>query len=333
MFAWLKGPGENFRRPLPDSTNYLSSYNSQGRLWRSLESSPTLALDEEASDPPAESNPESKENPLQSQVVSEDKLPPEDKQDLKPFPVNSDFTSQPVLSEELREEIYDRVVNNGKSVKIASAELSVDMSRVAAVVRLKTIEKDWVKKNKPLAKAYSKAILEMLPTTPLTKFPMRPKMHESINDLPVHPATTQQIFEPTSESRSFTRIDASKVFDPELLPADERISHPELIELERERRLGISQEERIMRQRERAKKELERRESKERRRDEIEEATLKRVLPAERGGNGGRWEWRFREISVQDAGKDGRAPGGVGWRYGIPHEDRKKGHVKIPTRV
>jgi hypothetical protein len=158
-------------------------------------------------------------------------------------------------------------------------------------------------------------------------------MHESINDLPVHPATTQQIFEPTSESRSFTRTDASKVFDPELLPADERISHPELIELERERRLGIPQEERIRRQIERAKKESEKREAKDRKRDGTEEATLKKVLPTESGGSGGRWEWRFRETSVQDAGKDGRAPSGVGWRYGIPHEDRKKGHIKIPTRV
>ncbi|KAH0544613.1 hypothetical protein FGG08_001263 [Glutinoglossum americanum] len=327
MFRWLRGPGENFRRPFPGSTNYLSGYDSQGQLWRSLENAPSRSLGEEASDPSEESNLDSEGNPRQSKAA------PEDKADLRPFPINSGFISQPVLSEELREEIYDRVISGGKSVKIVSAELGIDMNRVGAVVRLKAIEKDWVKKNKPLAKPYSKAVLEMLPTTPLMTFPLRPKMHEPINDLPVHPATTQQIFEPTSESRSFTRIDASKAFDPELLPTDERIPHPELIELEKERLLGIPQEERIERQRERAKRESEKREAKDRRRKEIEEATLKRVLSAESGGNGGRWEWRFREISVQDAGKDGRAPGGVGWRYGIPHEDRKKGQVKIPTRV
>ena len=45
-----------------------------------------------------------------------------------------------------------------------------------------------------------------------------PTIHESINDLPVHPATTQQIFHPTSESRVFTRADAARVFEPTLLP-------------------------------------------------------------------------------------------------------------------
>jgi Eukaryotic mitochondrial regulator protein len=173
----------------------------------------------------------------------------------------------------------------------------------------------------------------MLPTTPLVDPSLRPQIHEPINDLPVHPATTQQIFEPTSESRVFTRIDASKAFDPTILPADERIPHPELVVLERERISGLSQEERLARQQERAKKEVEKRKENDRRREEIEAATLKKVLPSELGGNGGRWEWRFREICVQDAGKDGRAPGGVGWRYGIPHEDRKKGQIKIPTKV
>jgi hypothetical protein len=100
-------------------------------------------LDGEASDPSEESHLDSDGNP---QVVPEGKLPPEEKLDLRPFPLNSDFVSQSVLSEELREEIYNRVVNGGKSVKIVSAELGVDMNRVGAVVRLKTIEKDWVKK-------------------------------------------------------------------------------------------------------------------------------------------------------------------------------------------
>ena len=46
-----------------------------------------------------------------------------------------------------------------------------------------------------------------------------------------------------------------------------------------------------------------------------------------------RWEYRFRDVSVESVGKDGRAAGGVGARYGVPFEDRKKGAVKIPQRV
>src|SRR5438876_3667391 len=69
MFRWLKGPGENFRNALPGSTNYLNSYNSQGRLWRSLEGSPTRTLDEEASNPSEESGLDSEGNPRQSHVM------------------------------------------------------------------------------------------------------------------------------------------------------------------------------------------------------------------------------------------------------------------------
>src|ERR1700753_2474742 len=71
--------------------------------------------------------------------------------------------------------------------------------------------------------------MSMLPQTTYQK--NKPIMaHESIDDLPVHPATTQQIFWPSSESREFTRIDAGKVFKPDLLPADLRIPHPQTVE-------------------------------------------------------------------------------------------------------
>jgi hypothetical protein len=37
----------------------------------------------------------------------------------------------------------------------------------------------------------------------------------------------------------------------------------------------------------------------------------------------GRWKWVLK----------GATTGRVGFRYGIPHQDRKKRQVKIPTRV
>lgn len=75
---------------------------------------------------------------------SQDKpLPPETTRDLRVFPHNPQFLSQPVLSEEFREVIWERIMRDGQSVRDASAELRVEMSRVAAVVRLKEIEKEW----------------------------------------------------------------------------------------------------------------------------------------------------------------------------------------------
>lgn len=60
-----------------------------------------------------------------------------------PFPLNPEFRSQPVLSEEARETIWRNVMVDGQPLKVVSARYSVDMRRVAAVVRMKTIEKQW----------------------------------------------------------------------------------------------------------------------------------------------------------------------------------------------
>lgn len=58
----------------------------------------------------------------------------------KPFPNNENYTSEAVLSEELRNEIYTRVVKKKRSVRAVSAELGVEMKRIAAVVRLVELE-------------------------------------------------------------------------------------------------------------------------------------------------------------------------------------------------
>lgn len=61
----------------------------------------------------------------------------------KPFPSNPLFVSEPVLSEHSREEIWRKVVQEGEAIKSVSANFGVDMRRVAAVVRLKEVEKAW----------------------------------------------------------------------------------------------------------------------------------------------------------------------------------------------
>jgi hypothetical protein len=188
-----------------------------------------------------------------------------------------------------------------------------------------------LRQGKKLALPYAKAVLNMVPQTPYIdpSLPQnkgkRPIPHESINDLIVHPATRQQLFVPVSESRQFTRVDAGKAFDNNLLPADDRIPHPELVLAERELAAGLSFEER--------KRLAEERFAAEQAKKEAEEAKKQEELRNLKTVPKRRWDFVFKDVSVENAGKDGRGPNGVGWRYGFPHEDRKKGQVKIPTSV
>lgn len=63
----------------------------------------------------------------------------------QPFPQNPLFRSQPVLDEQTRELIWEKITQRGESLKAVSAEMGVDVRRVAAVVRLKEVERQWVK--------------------------------------------------------------------------------------------------------------------------------------------------------------------------------------------
>lgn len=171
----------------------------------------------------------------------------------------------------------------------------------------------------------------MLPTTPYIdpskpeNRGKRPITHEAINDLIVHPATRQQLFVPVAESRQFTRVDAGKAFDNNLLPADNRIPHPELVQAERELASGLGFKARKRLAEERFAADQEKKQKEEDRKQAI--LRSRKTVPKRR------WDFVFQDVSVEHAGKDGRGAKGVGWRYGFPHEDRKKGQVKIPTKV
>jgi hypothetical protein len=143
FWVWLRGPGENFRYPLPGSTNYLSAYDKRGNLLRNRgqeknrkdESAVEKSLDE------ALTADEEALEAAATQTEKDYKLPKETLDDLRPFPLNRNFTSQSILSEDLRNEIWDRVQQQGKSVRQVSIEMGVDMRRVAAVVRLVEVER------------------------------------------------------------------------------------------------------------------------------------------------------------------------------------------------
>ena len=135
MFAWLRGPGKNFQYPLPNSTNYLSAYDSRGNLHRAPERT------ERSKTTPNPDN--SDDTALEAAADGESKktLAKETKEDLRPFPLNHHFVSESVLSEPLRQEIWKRVKVDGKSVRTVSVELGVEMRRVGAVVRLVEVER------------------------------------------------------------------------------------------------------------------------------------------------------------------------------------------------
>lgn len=163
MFFWLNGPGRVFRDPLPGSTNYLGAYDRTGNLLRGRSQQGNEGedgegeegaedqekIDEEEADLTEEEREQraeqrEAEKAEQAERRSKGGLPKERQSDLRPYPLNRDFRSQPVLSEELREELYKQVVTRKLDLASVSAAFEVDMRRVAAVIRLKTIEKQWV---------------------------------------------------------------------------------------------------------------------------------------------------------------------------------------------
>jgi hypothetical protein len=130
---------------LSGSTNYLGAYNTQGQLKRVVEAAAEREREKKKAD--AATNDPSKAATAELEEGKEQdnkgEIPPETTRDLTPFPLNRSFVSQAVLSDELREEVWKRIMKDSKSVREVSAELGVEMSRVGAVVRLKEVEKEW----------------------------------------------------------------------------------------------------------------------------------------------------------------------------------------------
>jgi hypothetical protein len=117
MFQWLKSQGAKLSQPLKNQPNYLSSYDKVGNLSYSIKSA----------------------------EAPEGSTPALSSRDLQPFPLNRHFISQPVTSEAMRENIWEAIMKDGKSVSVVSAQTQVDMRRVGAIVRLKEVEKEWMR--------------------------------------------------------------------------------------------------------------------------------------------------------------------------------------------
>ena len=164
--------------------------------------------------------------------------------------------------------------------------------------------------------------MAMLPQTPLVEPPSR---HEQINDLAVLPSTRPQIFWPVAESQHFTRVEAGKAFDNKLLPAEDRIPHPQLYKIQKGFAQGESMDE--LNREEWLKiqaKDVEAHAKIQNKTKKREARTTTVQTP--------RFEYKFEAVTV-NKGSVGRYVDGIGQRYGVPPQDRKKGQVKIPTMV
>lgn len=193
FYEWLNGPGSHLKEPLPASTNYLGAYDRFGNLVRAGpgyrredakaaaqsqeagKSNLTETTNESAASTEETETPEGQESleEMESASRKEDaaqkrtesartQLPAETAEDLRPFPLNRFFRSQPVLSEELREAIYQRVKRDGATVSLASVEFGVSNERVGAVVRLKQMEKEWIAQVCSCSFLYSLPLLDMM---------------------------------------------------------------------------------------------------------------------------------------------------------------------------
>lgn len=113
MDEWLQGPGSAFKTSPMRGPNYLTMYDMNGN-----------PLKADASGGAGGGGGETGAS----------------QSDLRPFPLNSAFVSQSVLSEELRNEIHRCVKVQGMNLRAVSVMYGIDTRRVAAVVRLVDLE-------------------------------------------------------------------------------------------------------------------------------------------------------------------------------------------------
>jgi hypothetical protein len=126
----------------------MGAYNKEGQLTRVIAAAKKKSREVRSQEGGRGSNERTQSKPSNELQDSNGdgktkSLPPETARDLAPFPLNRTFISQPVLTSKFQEHIWKLVIQDGMSVREVSASVGVEMSRVAAVVRLLEVEKEW----------------------------------------------------------------------------------------------------------------------------------------------------------------------------------------------
>jgi Eukaryotic mitochondrial regulator protein len=152
MRQWIDTEGQAYRRPAPDGgPNYLKRRGGAGRRKddsEEMDDDESHALELESQRDAVDAALEVEMKVLDGEDFMR-KLGTNQglaqKWPQKPFELNPYFVSLPVLSEMLKEAIYKYVLVDGHDVRNASEHFRVSVERIAAVVRMKQIERNLVK--------------------------------------------------------------------------------------------------------------------------------------------------------------------------------------------
>lgn len=109
---WVENQGEQFKWPAPEGYNYLGAYDAKTGYAHRKEA-------------------------REGEEGNSQRVP-------LVFPENKNFKVDPVLSDDFKDKIYEMVMQKNFSVRAVSMLHGVSLERVAAVVRLKQIERDML---------------------------------------------------------------------------------------------------------------------------------------------------------------------------------------------
>jgi hypothetical protein len=158
FWAWINTFGKNFVQPQDGfDSNYLTAYKPNGERrdanskgGRARGSPRAAAKDgEDTADARA----------LEDAAIEDTSRTGAQESPRFPFPMNRNFSSETILSEALRLEVWKRVQVEKQSVRQVSADLNIDMRRIGAVVRLVEVEKRMRAEVRPPTHFPSAAVL------------------------------------------------------------------------------------------------------------------------------------------------------------------------------
>lgn len=132
---------------------------------------------------------------------------------LQPFPSNPHCKTNYMVSNELKDQIYNDIQVNGLSTQQVSQNYGLKIPRVEAIVKLVGIEKKWEKNKRvtPELKTMSDTLYKMFPLfTPEKQY-----TRENLSEIPVPQKALSSRFLTIAESQPFGPIDAAEVLELE----------------------------------------------------------------------------------------------------------------------
>lgn len=132
---------------------------------------------------------------------------------LQPFPDNSHCVTNFMISEDLREQIFQEIEMQGLSTQQVSQKYGLKIARVEAIAKLTKIEKSWVehKRMSPDVKKMADTVYKMFPLFD----PSQRSQRENLSEIPVPEKTLASRFLTIAESEPFGPVDAAKILELE----------------------------------------------------------------------------------------------------------------------